>query len=162
MLKQLLLITAVAVFMFGCAKKQVVKPEEAVTPPAESTEEPSVRYSDWQSVPQLKTVLFEYDQSELSQESRSALSANADYLKDNAELSVLVEGYADERGTVEYNLALGQRRAAIVREYYGQLGVPLGRIGTISYGEERPLDPGHNEAAWLQNRRVETKVRSGK
>lgn len=166
MLKKVLLVAGIAVLMFGCAKKQVVKTTPQVTPPptaeGQNKEEPSVRYADWQAVPQVKPVYFDYDKSELSADDRTVLAANAEFIKNSPDLSVLVEGYCDERGTVEYNLALGQRRATIVRDYYGQLGVPLGRVGTISYGEEKPFDPGHTETAWAKNRRAETKVRSSK
>ncbi|MHB9155249.1 MAG: peptidoglycan-associated lipoprotein Pal [Endomicrobiales bacterium] len=166
MVNKLLIVIGGVLLMWGCAKKQVVKPtpEGVPTPPVaeESKDEPSVRFADWQGVPELRAVYFDYDQSELAAKDREVLKQNAEYLKNNQGLSVLVEGYCDERGTIEYNLALGQRRATAVRDYYGQLGVPLGRVGTISYGEEKPFDPGHTEAAWAKNRRAETKVRSGK
>jgi peptidoglycan-associated lipoprotein len=132
-----------------------------VAEPAEPTkEEPSVRFTDWTQVPDIGSVHFDYDKSELKTEDRDTLKKNADYLNGNPGVNVLVEGHCDERGTIEYNLALGQKRAAAVREYYGQLGVALGRIGTISYGSEKPADPAHNENAWAKNRRAETKIRS--
>ena len=115
----------------------------------------------WQQTAQVRTIHFDYDRTDLRPADREILKANAEFLKSNTELSVLVEGHCDERGTTEYNLALGQKRAAAVRNYYGQLGVPLGRIGTISYGEEIPIDAAHTENAWAKNRRAETKVRSG-
>ncbi|OGS37748.1 MAG: peptidoglycan-associated lipoprotein [Elusimicrobia bacterium RIFOXYB2_FULL_49_7] len=164
--RKMLIIGAIAITLGACAKKQVVRPEPQVTPPASeeetemSRQEPSIRFSDWRAVPELGAILFDYDQADLMDNARAILKRNADYLKNHPEASILVEGYCDERGTIEYNLALGQRRAAAVREYYGQLGVPLGRIGTISYGEEKPVDPSQNEAAWSKNRRAETKVRA--
>jgi peptidoglycan-associated lipoprotein len=152
--------------MWGCAKKQVVKPQEQVTTPPpvqeQTKEEPSVRFTDWTEVPQLKVIRFNYDSSDLSDDARATLKTNAEFMKSNPDLMVLVEGHCDERGTTEYNLALGQRRASSVRDYYGKLGVPLGRIGTISYGEEMPVDPAHDENAWAKNRRAETKVRTPK
>jgi peptidoglycan-associated lipoprotein len=140
-----------------------VKPAEPVTPQPQAEqpkEEPSVRFTDWEAVPQIKAIYFDYDSTDLSAEARATLKGNADFLAANPDYNVLVEGNCDERGTTEYNLALGQRRASAVRDYYGKLGVPLGCIGTISYGEEKPVDPGHTEAAWAKNRRAETKVRS--
>ncbi|MFH1367680.1 MAG: peptidoglycan-associated lipoprotein Pal [Elusimicrobiota bacterium] len=168
-MKKLFIILAACVFVWGCAKKQTVKPqpiEPKLTAPVEQAappaEEPSVRYADWQPLPQIATVFFNYDQSDLMPSAREALKKNAEFIKGNPNLEVLVGGHCDERGTFEYNLALGQRRAAVVREYYGQLGVPLGRIATISYGEEMPANPGQNEAAWAKNRRAETKIRTKK
>jgi peptidoglycan-associated lipoprotein len=168
----LLMMGAIMVAAAGCAKRQVVKPSETPTAqaekqkpavtPEEQKNEASVRYTDWTAAPETKTVYFDYDTAELRADSRDTLKANAEYLKSNQDLNVLVEGYCDERGTVEYNLALGQKRASAVREYYGQLGVPLSRIGTISYGAENPVDAGHNESAWAKNRRAETKVRNNK
>ena len=73
----------------------------------------------------------------------------------NKDANIIVEGHCDERGTTEYNLALGERRATETKKYLVELGVPEGRIKTISYGEERPLDPGHTEAAWAKNRRAQ-------
>jgi peptidoglycan-associated lipoprotein len=161
------LILCVSLMFWGCAKKQVLKPSPQVaTPPSvveqEAKAETSVRYPDWESIPQLKTIHFDYDSTNLNDEARNILKTNSEFLKSNPDMFVLVNGHCDERGTTEYNLGLGQRRASSVREYYGQLGVPLGRIGTISFGKEQPLDSGHNEDAWAKNRRVETKVRSGK
>lgn len=145
--------------LIGCAKKPIVKPPEVITPPkvAETKEEPSVR-AEWESIPELKTVHFDFNKSELRPDAREILKKNAEYLKANKDLKILIEGHCDERGTVEYNLALGQRRANAIREYYGKLGISLGRIATISYGEEKPLDPASNEKAWAKNRRGETKV----
>jgi peptidoglycan-associated lipoprotein len=94
----------------------------------------------------------------LEQEALDALKENASYLLNNADINVIVEGHCDERGTVEYNLSLGQKRAVKVKEYYVQLGVKANRVATISYGEEKPVDPRNNESAWAKNRRAETKI----
>jgi peptidoglycan-associated lipoprotein len=158
-----LIIASCFVLIGGCAKKQIVKPVEPLqTSPVieESTDETSVRFTDWGSVPEVKAIYFAYDSSELSEESRDQLAKNAQFLSVHTELSVLVEGNCDERGTTEYNLSLGQRRAAMVREYYGKLGIPLSQVGTLSYGEEKPLDEGHSETAWAKNRRADTKLRN--
>jgi peptidoglycan-associated lipoprotein len=165
-MKKYFLMMAVAGVMFaGCAKKQILKPEQIVpvTPQApESKEEPSIRYDDWTETAGVETVYFDYDSSDLTDAGRTVLKTNAEYLKSNPGMDVLVEGHCDERGTVEYNLALGQRRAAAVREYYITLGIPAATIGTISYGKERPAVPGNSEAAWAKDRRAVTKVRNKK
>ena len=106
----------------------------------------------------LKTIYFDYDKSDLSDTSRATLRANADWLKANAKWNAVIEGHCDERGTIEYNLALGQRRANAVRDYLVSLGVPVANLRVVSYGEERPTDNGHTEAAWAKNRRAESKV----
>src|SRR5437660_1103510 len=102
----------------------------------------------------IQDAFFEYNESSLSAEAQAALSASADWLKKNTQYNLLVEGHCDERGTEQYNLALGDRRANTVKEYLATLGVDAGRIRTVSYGEERPFDPGHDEAAWAKNRRA--------
>ncbi len=86
------------------------------------------------------------------------MKANSNFLKNNPKVNIVIEGHCDERGTTEYNLALGQRRAVKVKEYYVQLGIAPNRIATVSYGEEMPADKRNNEAGWAKNRRAETKV----
>lgn len=108
----------------------------------------------------LKTVTFEFDRYGLSEAARDILKANAELIKSRKEWLVVVEGHCDNRGTVEYNLALGQKRAKEVRDYYVMLGVPESTVGTISYGEEQPVCPEETEACWSANRRAETKVRN--
>ena len=99
-------------------------------------------------------VYFDYDESTLSDDTRDKLSRNADLLKGNAQFSVTVEGHADARGTSEYNLALGERRANAVRDYLSSLGVAATRLRTISYGKERPVCTEDAESCWSQNRRA--------
>jgi peptidoglycan-associated lipoprotein len=167
-MKKICLLLLPGLLAVGCAKRQMVKPVENTTaaPVVQSevkaVEEQSSRFSDWQKVPQLTTIYFNYDQSELLPQTRETLKKNAEYLKTNSDVSVLVEGNCDERGTTEYNLALGERRAAAVRDYYALLGVSKDRVAVISYGNERPANPGHDESAWQQNRRAETEIRSAK
>lgn len=103
-------------------------------------------------------VYFVLDESDLTPEARSVLSDLADMLKANPGVSIMIEGHCDERGTIEYNLALGERRATAVKEYLINFGVDASRLYTISYGKERPVDPGHNEAAWAKNRRAEFRI----
>ena len=105
-----------------------------------------------------KTVFyFEFDKSDLSAEARDALVYHAQDLKDHPNMRIRLEGHADERGTREYNLALGERRAQAVERYLQVQGVPASQMSTISYGEERPAVQGTTEAAYSKNRRVELK-----
>lgn len=103
-------------------------------------------------------VFFGFDKYDLTGDSRAMLEKQAAWLKTNPAVRVSVEGHADERGTREYNLALGERRANSVKDYLVALGVQPSRINTISYGKERPVALGSNEAAWSQNRRGVTVV----
>ena len=106
----------------------------------------------------LSSIYFDYDESELRADQMTALNENARKLREyKPEDNVLVEGHCDERGTVEYNLALGERRAGAVKSYLGDAGLDESRIEIISYGEEKPADMGHDEQAWSQNRRAELK-----
>jgi len=101
------------------------------------------------------TVHFDYDRSAVKSSETSKVEAVASYLKGNPGVGVLVEGHCDQRGTEQYNLSLGERRALALREYLANLGIEGDRVVTISYGEDRPADPGNNEAAWSKNRRGE-------
>jgi peptidoglycan-associated lipoprotein len=98
-------------------------------------------------------VYFELDDSTLSDETRDRLARNADLLKSQPQFQLTIEGHADERGTNEYNLALGERRANAVRDYLGSLGVGADRMRTLSYGEERPVCTTSEDSCWSQNRR---------
>jgi peptidoglycan-associated lipoprotein len=118
--------------------------------------EPDVRDLATREAAELKTVHFAYDSDRLDGDAREILRANAEYLKARSEIRVQVAGNCDQRGTVAYNLALGQRRAAAVRGYYRGLGVDPARVATISYGRERPLCREENENCWNRNRRAAT------
>jgi peptidoglycan-associated lipoprotein len=102
----------------------------------------------------LADILFSYDSAELSPEARATLERHARWLQQNPAVKVIVEGHCDERGTAEYNLALGDQRAAGARDYLASLGVAPERMTTVSYGKEQPLDAGSGEAAWARNRRA--------
>ena len=102
----------------------------------------------------IQDAFFGYDESALSSDAQAALNASATWLKDHPEYNILVEGHCDERGTEQYNLALGDRRANIAKQYLQTLGVDGSRIRTVSYGEERPFDAGHDESAMAKNRRA--------
>lgn len=105
-----------------------------------------------------ENIYFAFDSFKLSPESRKILQDKAETLKKYSELSIVIEGYCDERGTEEYNLALGERRARAAYEFLILLGVDTERMQIVSYGEEYPVDPGHNEAAWAKNRRDEFRL----
>jgi peptidoglycan-associated lipoprotein len=164
----LMLPMLAAVVLSGCGKKEVAEsapppppptaaPAETppAPPPAATPEpEPSRTVQD-----QLADVFFDYDSANLTDASRGTLDANGKVLADNASTNITIEGHCDERGTVEYNLALGDRRAGAARDYLVRYGVSSGRIQTISYGEERPFATGSDEASWAQNRRAHFAVR---
>lgn len=102
----------------------------------------------------LEPVFYDLDSTELSQTAQQALQENAQILRKYATWQITIEGHCDERGTPEYNLALGERRAITARDYLVSLGIPAARVKTVSYGKEFPFDPGHNDAAWSRNRRA--------
>jgi len=102
----------------------------------------------------LADIYFEYDQARLADEARAILEKHALWLQNHRSARVAIEGHCDERGTVDYNLALGEQRARATRDYLVSLGVAGDRLTTVSYGKERPLDPASNEAAWAKNRRA--------
>ena len=101
----------------------------------------------------LKDIHFDFDKYDIRPEDADILRENATLLTKNATLKIQIEGHCDERGTIEYNLALGERRANSAKKGLISLGIKADRISTISYGKEKPLDPGHNEEAWTKNRR---------
>lgn len=103
-------------------------------------------------------IYFDYDRSELKPESRTVLTKKAEWLNAHTDYNLRIGGHCDERGSTEYNLALGERRADAASKFLQALGVSGDRITTISYGEQMPVDPGHNERAWAKNRRDEFKL----
>jgi len=105
-------------------------------------------------------IFFAFDSFELTPESREVLNAKAEAMKKYSLFTIVIEGHCDERGTSEYNLALGERRAKAAQQFLNQLGIPDNRMTIVSYGKERPFDPGHNEAAWSKNRRDEFKLQN--
>jgi peptidoglycan-associated lipoprotein len=135
-----------------------------VAPPADFVQEPTVKEETLPTdIEELNRVaqqrgyigdaFFEYNESTLSADAQNALTTSANWLKKNPQYNLLIEGHCDERGTEQYNLALGDRRANTAKEYLMTLGVDSARIRTVSYGEERPFDNGHDESAWAKNRR---------
>lgn len=121
---------------------------------AEERAQQGQRDASYTEESQLKDVNFDFDKSDIRPDARDILKANAEWIKANPKSKVQIEGHCDERGTNEYNLALGERRANAVKKYLSSLGVEADRLYTISYGEELPIDPGHSEDAWAKNRRA--------
>jgi peptidoglycan-associated lipoprotein len=133
----------------------IAEPRPVTVPP-----EPSVSSADMGSLDDinkkgiLQPVFFELDRIEISSEGQAVLAKNAETMKQYPTWIVSIEGHCDERGTAEYNLALGERRALSVRQYLVSLGIASDRLRTVSYGKEFPFDPGHTESAWARNRRA--------
>jgi peptidoglycan-associated lipoprotein len=131
-------------------------PEPTGVPPEPTVEDP-LKVSDIDKINQnspFQPVFFAYDSTEIDAAGQQVLNANAGIMKKYPEWVITIEGHADERGTAEYNLALGTRRAAAARDYLISLGIPGDRLRTISYGKEFPFDPSHSESAWSTNRRA--------
>lgn len=103
-------------------------------------------------------ILFDFNKYDLRPDARAILDRKVMFMSTNQNVRVQIEGHCDERGTTAYNLALGERRANTAKQYMVTAGVSAGRLGTISYGEERPLDSGHTEAAWAKNRRAHFEI----
>lgn len=108
----------------------------------------------------LKPIYFDYDRYDIRPADAEILKGNAALLKKFPTMKIQIEGHCDERGTNEYNLALGERRASSTKKYLNSLGIAPDRVSIISFGEEKPLDPGHNEGAWSKNRRANTVITS--
>jgi peptidoglycan-associated lipoprotein len=156
----LLLVAGLAFVIAGCGGKEAVEedPTEIEAPPVvdEPVEEPPVEEPEPVEVPlpELEDVFFAFDKYNLTEESKRALEGNAAELRRASDANIIVEGHCDERGTKSYNLSLGEKRANAAKEYLVSLGISGSRVTVISYGKERPFDPGHNEAAWAKNRRA--------
>jgi len=130
--------------------------EDPGVPPEPKMEDP-LKVSDIDKINQnspFQPVFFAYDSIEIDAAGQQALNSNAGILKKYPEWVITIEGHADERGTAEYNLALGTRRAAAARDYLVSIGIPGDRLRTVSYGKEFPFDPQHTESAWSKNRRA--------
>jgi len=174
----LLLLLVVTMVATACGKKQppiarpippppgpttVTPPPEPPTPAPEPTTVPpepvgedaiaSGSIDDINRNSPLRPVFYSLDSAEVDAEGQRVLQTNADVLRKYSTWQISVEGHCDERGTAEYNLALGERRAVAARNYLVSLGISADRVKTVSYGKEFPFDPGHDEAAWAKNRR---------
>lgn len=160
-LLKLFVITAMAVSIAACSKK--TKPDADVGADAGGGGAPVIESkplafdpqgSDTGAIPGLYTIHFEYDDSSITPEGKKQLELNVDWMKKNTNLDMQVEGHCDERGSVEYNLALGERRAKSVRSYLVSMGIPANRIRTVSYGKEKKIDNGDTDTSHSKNRRA--------
>lgn len=179
-IKLVIAFFCLAITTAGCAKKEMIKSEESITAPETAVEtaprpaaepaeqqqptgetssisEENLEGTVMEAVPAaaLKTVYFDFDSYVLSAEARDTLKRNAEWMLKNSTVKVQVQGNCDERGSAEYNLALGENRAKTAVKYLNTLGISPNRLTYISYGKEKPVDPGQNEAAWAKNRRAD-------
>lgn len=160
-----LLVVAAA----GCARKAVQAPptpppappvvQAEPTPTPAPVETPTPAPTPKVTAGDFTDVFFDYDSYALREDAKVALDRAAKLLRENPDASLTIEGHCDERGTVEYNQALGEKRANAARDYLANAGVAASRLQTVSYGKERPFAEGHDEAAWAQNRRAHFAVR---
>lgn len=165
----IMMFFAIALLTFGCATKEPKPAEEVTQPPKAAPAEPGQEMKQAEPSPLGaagqtgvtpdtgfdKKIYFDFDKFDLSSESMETLSGLAALLKSSPEIKVRIEGNCDERGTIEYNLALGERRAKAAMDYLISQGIDASRLTTVSYGKEKPADPGQNEEAWAKNRRDE-------
>ena len=165
-----LLAVSVALFAAGCAKKAKEAPPTPPTPPPTSqstnpapstSSTPSSESSTGSEIGSgvFTDAFFDFDSYSLRADAKLALDKDAKYLRENKDVKVTVEGHCDERGTVEYNQALGEKRANAARDYLVAAGVTSARLQVVSYGKERPFAEGHDESAWSQNRRARLVLR---
>ena len=184
---RIFLVLSCVMFMAGgCAKNEMVKKDEGIAPAASAPANAPLTTEDVKEKPVIQAqvaestvgevqknagqiedfkaalakIYFDFDSYKLSESSRSELVKNADLIKKDSVEKVRIEGNCDERGSDEYNLALGEKRAKAAMQYLVTLGIPTDRLSVISYGKEKPADPGHDEAAWAKNRRDEFVVLS--
>jgi peptidoglycan-associated lipoprotein len=154
-------VVAVTLLLAACSSKKTETGSETTGNGMESTTGAAIPGSEADLQQNVgDRVFFELDRSELSQEARGTLDRQAVWLKKYPSVAVTIEGHCDERGTREYNMALGARRANAARAYLVALGIPSGRLQTVSYGAERPAVLGTGESVWSQNRRAVTVVAS--
>jgi peptidoglycan-associated lipoprotein len=146
------LVASFMIFASGCAKK--TKSEESNTPVTESALANDLGSSDDGKAMGLETVHFAFDSFSLDTPSKGVLKNNADILKKNPGVKIQIEGHTDARGGVQYNIALGEKRANAVRSYLTDMGINGDRITTVSFGKEHPIDSGSSEAAYAKNRRA--------
>jgi peptidoglycan-associated lipoprotein len=176
-MKKLIVYSLAIVLIFSLAVACKKKPKEVPPPPPQVQEQPKVEKVEPPVVqePQLTeeeiflqksldqinrekplgTIYFDYDRAVIRDDARASLDGNAAWLKRFRTAKILIEGHCDERGTEEYNLALGEKRAKATQDYLLSLGVPADRMKIISYGKSQPVNPGHDESAWQMNRRAQ-------
>ena len=155
-----LAVLAAALLCAGCSssnklvKKTDEKPAASAAGPANGASS-GANNAGSPNAPALKTVYFAFDKADLSRDTLKDLRANAQWLKAHPEVQVKTEGRCDDRGTEEYNLALGERRAHAVKEYYTHAGIPAARLSTVSYGKDKPVCGEDNESCWAMNRQAD-------
>ena len=174
-MKKLLILSIAIILVFSLSISCKKKPQEVPPPPPQAKEQPQVEKVEPPVVkePQLSeedlflqksleeinkakplaNVYFDYDKAVIRDDAKPVLETNAAWLKRFKTVKILIEGHCDERGTEEYNMALGEKRAKAAEDYLLSLGISADRLKIISYGKSQPADPGHNEAAWQKNRR---------
>ena len=174
-MKKYLIIALAVVLVFSFAVSCKKKPKEVPPPPPQVKEQPKIEKVEQpvmrepvlseeelylqKSLEQinkekpLANIYFDYDKAMIREDAKPVLETNASWLNKFKTIKILIEGHCDERGTEEYNLALGEKRAKAAMDYLTTLGVSSDRVKIISYGKSQPADPGHNEAAWQKNRR---------
>lgn len=162
-----LLLTAMLAMILmapGCSSRKKVSGGAEPPPPPSTSENapptetppppPSTGGGEETTAANLRDAFFDFDDASLREDAKAALDGNAKYMESHSGMNVVIEGHCDERGSVEYNLALGEKRARAAKDYLVAYGVPANRMTTISYGKERPFDTGHSEESWAQNRRA--------
>jgi peptidoglycan-associated lipoprotein len=168
------LLVMVGMLVGACSKKQppvqpepqppaVQQPQPTAATPTSGRDEAAEREAEMRRVRAIleQIIFFDYDESSIRIDAQETLAAKVPYLRQNPGIRMRIEGHADERGSVEYNLALGMRRANAVRDYLLGFGLDASRFDIQSLGEDRPMANGSNEAAWAQNRRAEFRVSTG-
>lgn len=155
LIQRLTFVLAVAslAIAVGCSKKETA-PDEVAAPSAPAADENTMGDSDSGRAMGLQTIHFPYDSFVLDSEAKSILASNVQILKDKGSIKIQVEGHCDQRGGIQYNIALGEKRANATKKYLEDAGVSSDRISTISYGKERPLDSGTSDSAYAKNRRA--------
>lgn len=155
-MKKIAMMAVVLALAVGCSSKKKV--DETQTVPSQQIDSEAMSFdpsgSDSGRISGLNTIHFEYDRSTLTSSAKKELADNAAWIKSNPKTNIQIEGHCDNRGTIEYNLALGERRAQAVKNYLVGLGITADRLSVISYGEEKPLVEGDSEEAWAKNRRA--------
>lgn len=174
-MKRFLIYSLAIILVFSFAVSCKKKPKEVPPPPPQAQEQPKVEKVEQPVVKEpslseeeiflqrsleqinkdkpLANIYFDYDKALIRDDARPVLETNASWLTRFKTIKVLIEGHCDERGTEEYNMALGEKRANAAMNYLASLGVPSSRLKILSYGKSQPVDPGHNESAWQKNRR---------
>jgi peptidoglycan-associated lipoprotein len=164
----LVIVLAALMVLPACSKKEAAPIEEDITPaeevppppPPPVVQEEADDMEEEELAPLvLQDIFFDYDKYSIKGEFKAVLEANAGLLLERDDAVLVIEGHCDERGTSEYNLALGEKRAKAVMDFYIAFGISASRLSMISYGEERPFEYGHDEAAWAKNRRAHMMIK---